>query len=83
VTVAAVLEHHGVAALLADPLIGLATMEIREEGRSRATIQRDIRAKERAVEALARKYATDKVHLRVGEEEGKGDVMDYARNVRG
>jgi hypothetical protein len=45
-------------ALLDDPLCPLATAEIPSgNGRSRAEVQRDIRAKERARETLARRYA--------------------------
>lgn len=61
-TVAAFLEERAgadlAAALLDDPLCPLATAEIPSgSGRSRAEVQRDIRAKERAREALARRYA--------------------------
>ena len=55
-TVHSVLEAAGCLNVLRDPLIQTATMEISPEGRSRYQIQTDIRAKERAIEQLARRY---------------------------
>jgi len=43
--------------MLRDPLMSVATAEIDSEGRSRGAVATDIRRKERAREALARKYA--------------------------
>jgi len=62
VTVYKVLEHkkNGLA-LLKDPLLCKATMEILPEGKSRAQIQREIRTKEDAQKALIRKYASRNV----------------------
>ena len=48
-------EANGLA-LLADPLVERATAEIMAGGRPRQDIQRDIKAKERAREALVRKH---------------------------
>ncbi|KAF8592747.1 hypothetical protein K439DRAFT_1379083 [Ramaria rubella] len=56
-TVYSVLEEHGALDLLKDNLITVATREIYSEDRSRREIQKDIRAKERAIEALATRYA--------------------------
>jgi hypothetical protein len=51
-----VLEEHGATELLKDDLISVATQEIYSEGRSRRDIQKDIKAKERAIETLATRY---------------------------
>ena len=51
-TVYALLEERGKLALLQDPLMEKATSEIVSQGRSRAEIQRDIKAKERARDTL-------------------------------
>ncbi|KAL7282659.1 hypothetical protein ACG7TL_004132 [Trametes sanguinea] len=56
-TVYAVLEEHDALDLLRDGLVSVATKEIYSEGRTRREIQRDIKAKERAIETLAAKYA--------------------------
>lgn len=58
VTVHSVLEAGGALKLLADPNLSTAIAEIRSDGRSRHQIQRDIKAKEKARDALARKYQT-------------------------
>lgn len=50
------LEESGCVQLLDDPLILQATVEINPQGRNRASIQTDIRRKERAIEALATRY---------------------------
>lgn len=42
--------------MLREDLIAVATKEIYSEGRSRREIQKDIKAKERAIETLASKY---------------------------
>ena len=51
-----ILEQHGATDLLRDDLIAIATKEIYSEGRSRREIQKDIKAKERAIETLSSKY---------------------------
>ncbi len=56
-TVFTVLEEHDALDLLRDDLVSIATKEIYSEGRSRREIQKDIKSKERALEALASKYA--------------------------
>lgn len=55
-TVHGLLDQHGVLDLLRDPLITAATQEIVAGKRSRREIQRDIKAKERAIETLSTKY---------------------------
>ncbi|EPQ59895.1 hypothetical protein GLOTRDRAFT_24934, partial [Gloeophyllum trabeum ATCC 11539] len=55
-TVHSVLEEYGALDLLRDPLVTLATMEIYSEGRSRRDIQKEIKAKERAIETLASRF---------------------------
>ncbi|TFK66561.1 hypothetical protein BDN72DRAFT_823216 [Pluteus cervinus] len=55
-TVHAILEEHGALDLLRDNLITTATLEIYAKGRSRREIQKEIKAKERAIETLAIKY---------------------------
>jgi hypothetical protein len=55
-TVHELLDAHDVIDLLRDPLITTATQEIVAEKRSRREIQRDIRAKERAIETLSARY---------------------------
>ncbi|PRT55357.1 hypothetical protein B9G98_02977 [Wickerhamiella sorbophila] len=57
-TVQSFLEQHGGLELLDDPLVFVATMEIRSEGRSRLQVQKDIKQKELAIERLARKYSS-------------------------
>jgi hypothetical protein len=56
VTVAAVLERAGAGNLLDEPSLAIATAEVVAGERPRHEVQRDIKAKERAREALARKY---------------------------
>ena len=56
-TVHGVLEENDALDLLRDNLIAVATKEIYSEGRSRRDVQKDIKSKERALEALATKYA--------------------------
>lgn len=56
-TVYAFLLEKGAAHLLDDELVPVATMEILAEGKPRALVQREIKEKERAREAVARKYA--------------------------
>lgn len=51
-----VLESSDALELLRDDLISLATKEIYSEGRSRSAIQKEIRAKENAIEVLAERY---------------------------
>lgn len=58
-SVYAILDDHGAADLLRDDLITIATKEIYSEGRSRRDIQKDIKAKERAIEVLSSKYRRD------------------------
>ncbi|KIJ37434.1 hypothetical protein M422DRAFT_50502 [Sphaerobolus stellatus SS14] len=58
-TVHSILSEHNALGLLRDDLITIATREISSEKRSRREIQKDIRAKERAIETLATRYATD------------------------
>ncbi|CUA69192.1 UPF0652 protein [Rhizoctonia solani] len=61
VTVYSTLEDHGALAVLEDPRLEVATKEIISPpgatARVRAEVQRSIRAKERAVEALVNEYA--------------------------
>ncbi|KAI0296092.1 hypothetical protein B0F90DRAFT_1811346 [Multifurca ochricompacta] len=58
-TVHGLLEDHGVLDLLRDPLITTATQEIVADRRNRREIQRDIKAKERAIETLSIKYCKE------------------------
>lgn len=51
------LEQHDAVDLLRNDLITIATQEIYSEGRTRREIQKDIKAKERAIEALSSGYA--------------------------
>ncbi|VDC02131.1 unnamed protein product [Peniophora sp. CBMAI 1063] len=55
-TVYAVLEEHNAVDMLRDPLMTAATQEIGAEKRSRREIQKDIKAKERAIELLSSRY---------------------------
>lgn len=55
-TVFTVLESNQSLGLLRDNLVTAATAEIYSEGRSRREIQKDIKRKEQAIEALAAKY---------------------------
>ncbi|KAJ3416703.1 hypothetical protein HDV05_000533 [Chytridiales sp. JEL 0842] len=57
-TVYRLLEQGNGLKVLQDDLIVYATKEIIAEGRTRAEIQKDIKMKEKAIEMLARKYAT-------------------------
>jgi hypothetical protein len=58
-TVHGLLDEHGMLDLLRDPLITTATQEIVADKRSRREIQRDIKAKERAIETLSAKYSKE------------------------
>lgn len=51
-----ILDEHDSLALLRDNLVTVATKEIYSEGRPRRDIQKDIKAKERAIETLAARY---------------------------
>ena len=61
VTVHRVLEDGGALAMVADPLVAPATMDICPHGKSRHQIQREIKQKEHAQEQLARKYAGPRI----------------------
>lgn len=50
------LEAAGMEALMKDPLVRAATMEIMPEGKPRHQIQREIKEKEHAVKQLSRRY---------------------------
>ena len=54
-TVFSLLEEREATRLLNDPLLERATAEIQTAGKSRPEIQRDIKAKERARETIARR----------------------------
>ena len=56
-TVYNTLEEHNATDILRDDLIAIATKEINSEGRTRRDIQRDIKSKEKAIEALTTKYS--------------------------
>lgn len=58
-TVYLVLEKHDRLQILTDDLILTATMEITSIGKQRRQIQAEIKQKERAIEALAKKYKTN------------------------
>lgn len=60
-TVHSLLETKGGLALLADPLMSIATAEIVAGERARISVQRDIKAKEQAREALAKKYCSSQL----------------------
>ncbi|GAX77609.1 hypothetical protein CEUSTIGMA_g5053.t1 [Chlamydomonas eustigma] len=55
-TVYSLLEEKGGLKMLDDPLVEVATAEIHSAERPRYEVQRDIKAKEKAREALARRY---------------------------
>ena len=52
------LESKGIANMLKEERIHVATMEINPSGKSRFDIQKEIRRKEAAIEVLARKYSS-------------------------
>lgn len=60
-TVYSVLERKGALDLLSDPLLSIATGEILSEGKSRRTIQAEIKSKERAVKILSDKYQNSEI----------------------
>lgn len=62
-TVHSLLAEGGALGLLVDPLLPRATAEIASRDRPRAEVQRDIRLKERAREALAARYSKPKSAL--------------------
>jgi hypothetical protein len=62
-TVHASLESGGALGLLLDPLLPRATAEIASRDRARSEVQRDIRLKERARDALAARYSKPKSRL--------------------
>ncbi|KAK2945366.1 putative UPF0652 like protein [Blattamonas nauphoetae] len=54
------LEKHGITAMLDDPLIDLATMEIyATDTKKRAQVDREIKMKEKAVKVLSTRYSRD------------------------
>ncbi|KIP08323.1 hypothetical protein PHLGIDRAFT_35011 [Phlebiopsis gigantea 11061_1 CR5-6] len=55
-TVYTVLEEHDALELLREDAVAIATKEIYSEGRTRRDVQKEIKAKERAIEMLAAKY---------------------------
>lgn len=57
-TVYSFLEENDALALLDDPLIITATTDIVSEGKSRPTIQAEIRRKENSIKLLAKKYSS-------------------------
>jgi len=61
VTVYTVLEEGGALALLDDTILPTAIAEIKSDGRARHQIQLDIKKKEKARDALARKYRNSKL----------------------
>eukprot|EP01133_Synstelium_polycarpum_P016303 gene16303-19390_t len=61
-TVHSVLDSFGGLALLEDPLMFHATLEILPEGKDRYQIQREIKTKEAAIKMLCKKYATATLH---------------------
>lgn len=75
-TVHALLEYAGGLALLQDPLLSTATAEIVAGSRPRMAIQRDIKAKERARDGLARKYRS----ARLTEEDIQLCIVSMADN---
>ncbi|KAG8863155.1 hypothetical protein FRB96_009337 [Tulasnella sp. 330] len=72
-TVYQVLEEVGCLDVLTDDLIGVATMEIIAEGKDRRIVQREIKAKEKAVETLAAKYSGAKTGR--GEKSAKPEII--------
>ena len=56
-TVARFVQENGCDALLDDELMAAATQEIIPDNKSRNTIQKEIKQKERAIEILSKKYA--------------------------
>lgn len=56
-----VLEEGGALDLLRDDRIAVATSEIYSQGRARREIQRDIKRKEQAIEALSAKYSNGSI----------------------
>lgn len=64
-TVHTFLAERGSEALLEDPLVPVATREILADGKPRPTVQREIKEKEKARDAVARKYC----HGRLSEDE--------------
>lgn len=72
-TVYQVLEEAGCLDVLSDDLVGVATMEIVAEGKDRRVVQREIKAKEKAVETLAAKYSGAKTGR--GEKSAKPEII--------
>ncbi|KDO24318.1 hypothetical protein SPRG_10393 [Saprolegnia parasitica CBS 223.65] len=60
-TVYAVLEAHGVLGILDHPLIETATMVVAPEGKSRAKIQQQIKAKDAAIKEITRSFFSSSV----------------------
>lgn len=83
-TVEALLKRGGATALLSDPLLATAVAEIYTAGRERRLVQNDIRAKDRAREALSQRYATaaikaEELHLCIV---SLADHANYLRSAR-
>jgi hypothetical protein len=75
-TVHTFLAERGSEALLEDPLVPVATREILADGKARPTVQREIKEKEKARDALARKYC----HSRLSEDEIKHCMYSIGDN---
>ncbi|KAL6070722.1 B box-type domain-containing protein [Balamuthia mandrillaris] len=60
-TVYSFLEQHGAIAVLQDPNVLTATMEIHAEGKPRYQVQREIKSKERAIEYLSKRYESTRI----------------------
>lgn len=77
-TVYNILEELEATDVLRDDLINVATMEIIAEGKERRQIQREIKAKERAVETLAAKYGAKSQR---GERSSKPELIRQVKSV--
>jgi len=60
-TVYSVLEKHDALDVLKSNLLSTATVEILPDGKTRGQIQREIKAKENAIEQISRKFAKEKL----------------------
>jgi len=75
-TVHTFLAERGSEALLEDPLVPVATREILADGKQRPTVQREIKEKEKARDAVARKYC----HANLSEDEIKHCMYSIGDN---
>eukprot|EP00736_Rhodelphis_marinus_P004361 Rmarinus@m.581 len=83
-TVYSFLKQRDALALLSDPNMSVATMEILPEGKSRSQINSEIKSKERAIKHLGKRYSSEEISVADVERcvYSIGDNHSYLRQSR-